>query len=205
MVLISRILPIVLAVAAAWLVARRLGRAALSPPALGSLIAFCLSLRLLFEQNLFAYYFVALLVAVVLVDVVRGHVRGSLVAWVATLSIVFCLGDNFLNVASGLHGQDVIAPLIVLTAISLTVYGTVRGRTWPAWTRFLWSAVVVCAVVTWPLKVNPVLLRAPMWVWQALFAVTGAMLAAGPLLDLMREPARSVADATDESSLVTTS
>jgi hypothetical protein len=168
------------------------------------LVAFCLSLRLLFEQNLFAYYFVALMVALIATDVVRGHVRGSLVAWVASLTIVFCLGDNFLNVASGLYAQDVVPPLVILTAISLTVYGMVRGRTWPAWNRFAWSAVVVCAVVTWPLKVNPVLLRAPIWVWQALFAVTGAMLAAGPLLELMREASRPAGVPTDESLLVAT-
>lgn len=204
-VLFSRILPIALALAAAALVSRRLGPVALSPPALGSLVAFCLSLRLLFEQNFFVYYLVALVVALILADVVRGHVRGSLLAWVSSLTMVLCLGDNFLNVTSGLHGQDVLPPLVILTAIGLTVYGMVRGRRWPAWTRLLWSTVVVCAVVTWPLKVNPVLLRAPMWVWQALFVVTGAMLAAGPLYGLMREPRRPTGDATNEAALVTTS
>jgi hypothetical protein len=184
MVMLSRILPIILAIAAAVFVTRRLGPAALTPPALGSLVAFCLSLRLLFEQNFFAYYLMALVVALILADVVRSNIRGSLVAWLAVLTMVFCVDGYFLRITAGLHGEDVIPLLVILTALGLAVYAEVRGRTWATWHRLLWSAVVVCTVITWPLKVNPLLLHAPIWVWQAVFVATGAMLAAGPLLDM---------------------
>jgi hypothetical protein len=186
-VLFSRVLPIVLALATAALVSRRFGTAALTPTVVGSLVAFCLSLRLLFEQNFFAYYVLALVVTLILADVVRGNVRGSLVAWVASLTMVFCVDGYFLRLTSGLHGEDVIPIFVILTAVGLTVHRVLRGRTWSWWSKLLWSAFVVCTVVTWPLQANPLLLRAPTWVWQALFAVTGAMLAAGPLLEDFRD------------------
>jgi hypothetical protein len=186
-VLFSRVLPIVLALAAATVVSRRLGSCALRPPALCSLVAFCLSLRLLFEQNFFAYYLVALVIALILADVVRGNVRGSLVAWVASLTMVFTIDGYFLKITSGLHGEVVIPLLVILTAIGLTVYGVVRGHTWSKWSKLLWAAFVLCTVITWPLKANLLLLRAPTWVWQSLFVITGAMLAAGPLLEDMRD------------------
>jgi hypothetical protein len=191
-VLVSRVMPLLLALALAVWLGRRLGPAALTPAVLGSLVAVCLSLRLLFEQNLFAYYFMALMVALVLADVVRGRIRGSLVAWVATLTMVFCLDGPFLRVTSSLHGQDVIPPLVLFTAIGTTVYGVVRGRRWSAWNRFLWAAVGLCAVITWPLTTNPLFLPAPIFMWQLAFAGTGALLGAGPLLDDVRDRRRAV-------------
>ena len=65
----SRVLPVVLALGLSWWVTRRVGPAALSAPAMVSLAAASLSLRLIFEQNLLPYYFMALVVALLLVDV----------------------------------------------------------------------------------------------------------------------------------------
>jgi hypothetical protein len=199
MVLLSRILPIAVALVAAAYVSHRLGPTALTPATLGSLVAFCLSLRLLFEQNFFAYYLMALLVTLILADVARGNIRGSMVAWAASLTMVFCLDGYFLRITSGLHGEVIIPIFVILTAIGLGVYGVVRQRRWSSWSRLLWFAFVVCTVVTWPLKANPLLLLAPTWVWQALFAVTGAMLAAGPLLEDMRDRAREAPPTLDEN------
>lgn len=60
LVVISRILPIVLSMALGWWVSQRLGPAALNGLPLVSLIATSLSLRLVFEENIFGYYFMAL-------------------------------------------------------------------------------------------------------------------------------------------------
>jgi hypothetical protein len=76
-------------VAPGWLVQRRLGHVALETPTLISLVAVSLSLRLVFEDNLFSYYFVALAVVLV-VDVVHGHIRQTAVTWLAMLSLVYC-------------------------------------------------------------------------------------------------------------------
>ena len=92
LLLLSRIMPIVLAALITWAVGRRLGPRAFEPVVMLSLIAVSLSLRLVFEQQIFEYYFMALSVALVLLDVVRGHIRGSLVAWILTVTSVY-LGE----------------------------------------------------------------------------------------------------------------
>ena len=121
----SRVLPVVLALALSWWVARRLGPAALSAPAMISLVAASLSLRLIFEQNLFSYYFMALVVVLVLVDVAGGRIRGSLVAWLATLLMVFCLDGYFLRVGSGVGVEKILPLLVLLVAFSLCLFGLV--------------------------------------------------------------------------------
>ena len=70
--LLSRVAPIALAIGLAWWAARRLGPRLLAPVPMVSLMATTLVLRLVFEENLFGYYFMAASVALVLVDVVRG-------------------------------------------------------------------------------------------------------------------------------------
>lgn len=72
LVLLSRVTPIAVSVALAWWVSRRLGPAALQPATLVSVMAISLGLRLVFEENLFPYYLMALAVSLVLLDVVRG-------------------------------------------------------------------------------------------------------------------------------------
>jgi hypothetical protein len=85
----SRVLPIILAMVLASRAVRRLGPAVLEPTPLLALVATSLSFRLVFEQNLFGYYFMALAVALVLLDAVHGHIRRQLVAWLALLTLAF--------------------------------------------------------------------------------------------------------------------
>ena len=74
-----RILPIVLSVVLAWWLLRRLGASVREPLPLTALLALSLSLRLVLKENLHhTYYFMALAVALLLLDVVRGHIRGTL-------------------------------------------------------------------------------------------------------------------------------
>ena len=71
---VSRVLPIVLAMALAWWSARRLGAAALDPVPLISLIATSLCLRLVFEVNIFGYYFMAVAASLIVLNVIRGRI-----------------------------------------------------------------------------------------------------------------------------------
>ena len=73
LLLASRLPPLVLSLALAWYVVRRLGPAALQPAVLISLVAVSLSFRLVFEDNIFSYYYMALAVTLVILDVVRGR------------------------------------------------------------------------------------------------------------------------------------
>jgi hypothetical protein len=87
--IVSRLLPIALSGALALWARRRLGDGVMQPGPLLSLVATCLSLRLVFEVNLYGYYFMATALLLVLADVVRGRIRLSLVAWIAAVTLVF--------------------------------------------------------------------------------------------------------------------
>ena len=89
LVAVSRVLPLALAMALAWWAKRHLGPAVLEPVPLISLVATSLCFRLVFEQNLFGYYFMALAVSLVLLDVLHGRIRGQLVAWLALVMLAF--------------------------------------------------------------------------------------------------------------------
>ncbi|MFI5035601.1 MAG: hypothetical protein ACHQFZ_05295 [Acidimicrobiales bacterium] len=85
----SRYLPIAAAMVLAWWAAHRLGEDVLAPVPLISLLATSLSLRLVFEVNLWGYYFMAVGVLLVLLDVIRGRVRWSLLGWLALVPVAF--------------------------------------------------------------------------------------------------------------------
>ena len=133
----SRVLPIILAmVLASWTV-RRLGPAVLEPVPLLALVATSLSFRLVFEQNLFGFYFMALAVALILLDAVRGHITRQLVAWLALLTLAFDSvpwGSN--PIPNSVHPwmfQIVLVPIGVLLAcrplVSLRARGSILIRT----------------------------------------------------------------------------
>ena len=71
-----RVGPILASVAVAWWAVRRLGRRMLEPIPLVSLVATCLSMRLVFEVDLFGYYFLALAVMLVALDILQGDFGG---------------------------------------------------------------------------------------------------------------------------------
>jgi hypothetical protein len=192
---VSRILPIVAALAISWWVSRRLGAAACTPVVLTSLVALTLGLRLVFEQNVFAYYFMALAVLLVLLDVARGHIRGSLLAWLVAVTLIFHVPNYVFGTALTMHPATVLPPFIVLVAVTMVAFGVLRNSTHSdaapairvaAWSLFLWSAVAVCALVTWRSGVNPLFHPIPAWLRQVAVVGTGIMLAAGPLLDELR-------------------
>jgi hypothetical protein len=83
---LSRALPVFLAVTLAWWAQRRLGEAILAPLPLISLIATSLTLRLVFEVNLFGYYFMALASLLVVLDVIRGRYRMETLGWIALVT-----------------------------------------------------------------------------------------------------------------------
>jgi hypothetical protein len=181
-VLGSRVLPVVLALALTWWAVRRLGPAASSPVVLMSIVATSLSLRLVLEQNIFEYYFMALVVTLVLLEVTQGRIRGSVVAWLMALMMTFSLDNYFLNTTSGLHLQRILPALVVIEAVALAALGIAGRRRWPRWNIVLWAAVAFCALSTGTALALPL----PTWPIQAAFTVTGTALAVTPLLEAIR-------------------
>jgi len=84
-----RLIPIVTCTSLAYWTFRRLGRAALDPVPLMALVATSLSLRLVFEEGLYGYYFMAVAVSLVILDVLRRRFRIEFIGWLALIVLVF--------------------------------------------------------------------------------------------------------------------
>jgi hypothetical protein len=85
----SRILPILVSMVLARWAVRRLGSGVWEPATLISLMTTALVLRLVFEVNLWGYYFMTVSVMLIVLDTVRGRIRLSLVVWLALIALAF--------------------------------------------------------------------------------------------------------------------
>ncbi len=177
LLLLSRVAPVALAGLIAWVARRRLGAAALEPVALLSLVALSLGLRLVFEQQIFEYYFMALSVSLILLDVMRGHVRGTLVAWLLLVPTVF-LGE-----IEGLGDLDhPLRVVAILLAVGVVVPQALRGAPFRNLAPFI--ALAATSVASW--STSPLLYHLPAWFWQVVLVGWGIALAGASLLTEFR-------------------
>jgi len=194
LVLMSRVLPIALSLLLALWAKRRLGARVLEPVPLLSLIATALGLRLAFEQNLFGYYFMALAVSLVVLDIVGGRIRGELVAWIALVTLAFSpvpWGFMSNSVAWGLQEREFLPFIMIGIGLAIVVWDARRGRA----RRYLvaWLTVVVLAFGRLPWSMHPFRHNLPTWCWQSVLVTTGLTLALRPLLSYRRsEPASNL-------------
>ena len=190
LLLCSRGLPIALSFLLAWWVLGRFGTSsALQPGVLVSVVALSLGFRLAFEQALFGYYFMALAVTLLLLDVVVGHVRRSLVCWMAMVTLVFLVGPTtsyaVLHRSSwGHHVQMALPPAVLILAVLVIGLGVLHGA--PRRSLLVWIGLLVGALMAWPSTNNPLSGHLPSVWWQVVLVLLGLILAAQPLLDLVR-------------------
>lgn len=123
---LSRLMPIVLsAVLATWAI-HRLGRTVLDPLPLASLVGTSLSFRLVFEVNLYGYYFMAVAIILILLDVIRGRISVYVVAWIVLIAVPFYplpWGFDPFGDASPLWAWQIV---LVSTAFALLVRPLVK-------------------------------------------------------------------------------
>ena len=172
LVVISRILPILLAAALAWLAARRVGGSVLEPVPLISLVATSLSFRLVFEQNLFGYYFMALAVLLLILDVVQGRIRGQLVAWLSLVVLAFDPVPRF-------HLLSEYLPSVLMVIVCCLILRGIRHDR-VHWYLVAWLGMVAIAFASYP--IGNFRYPLPTWVWQIVLVSTGVALAVKPLL-----------------------
>ncbi len=86
---VARFAPIAAALVLAWWSQSRLGSSVLEPVPLIALVATSLSFRLVFEVNLWGYYFMAVAVMVLVLDAVGGRLRWTYLAWIALITVSF--------------------------------------------------------------------------------------------------------------------
>jgi len=186
LVLASRLPPLVLSLALSWYVLRRLGRSALQPAVLIALVAVSLSFRVVFEDNIFSYYYMALAVTLVMLDVMRGRIRETFVAWLLMVVIVYT--EPTILVWRQSWDQDArrwIPVIVMVLALALILRDVLRhslGRV-----TATWAAAFVTALVMWPVSSDPFSFQPVTWFWQVVLVGIGVALAAGPLWTLMRD------------------
>ena len=191
-VLLFRIAPLAVSLAVSLWAARRLGERSLDPVPLLSLIAVSLTLRLVFEVSLWTYYFMALAVCLVLLEVTQGAIRRSVAAWFAVLTLVICRISiyPFGLTKWGLYLQnDLLSILIGGAALLAVMLHFFRGDD----RRTLWPWLIVAFVDLFnllPLR-NGFMSGQVVWFSQLVLVVPGMLLAAQPLRNAIRNGARS--------------
>ena len=188
LVFCSRILPILVAMAIAWWAYRRLGSGVLEPIPLVSLLATCISLRVVFEQGLFGYKFMALSVMLILLAIVRGWIRGRLVAWLALATLAFNpipAGDAINARPWGEHVAAVLPLACIVVVLILIAWDVVHRRV--RWYLIAWFVIAACAFLQWPLwSLDSIRAQLPLWFWQLVLLPTGVAMAVSPLVNAVR-------------------
>jgi hypothetical protein len=144
-------------------------------------------MRLVFEENLFGYYFMALTVILILLDVVGGRIRGYLVAWIASLALAYNtipFGNSPNGVPDGHEMAGALRLAILVGALLVILRALVAGRL--RWILVAWFVVAMLAFSEWPpWKVLPLRPLYPIWILQLVLVMSGVALAIIPLLATM--------------------
>ncbi|MFI5035629.1 MAG: hypothetical protein ACHQFZ_05435 [Acidimicrobiales bacterium] len=183
----ARLLPVLVAMAVADWARRKLGRRALEPETLMSLIAIAFAVRLVFEQNLFGYYFMALAVALVVREVIHGQFRLRLLTWILVLTVAFnAIPSNFGSRWEpwGGFAFDAVCAFVACFLLAVATRDLARGRVRiDAWLTFAFVIVVFRTQIFEGSIVHQTLSD---WLWQLILVPTGIALAAVPLLATVR-------------------
>jgi hypothetical protein len=118
LVFVSRILPLLVAGAMALWVRSRLGLAVARPQPLVGLVAVSLILRLVFEVNLFSYYFLATSVALIVLDIVFGRLRLETICWIVAVGGFYPPRFDPLVLVQHAH-PSLVQVILVLPALAL--------------------------------------------------------------------------------------
>lgn len=179
--LATRVLPIAVALVLAWWAQRRLGERVLEPTVLVSLVGTCLALRLVFEENLWGYYFMALAVALIVLESVRARLRPMVVAWMLSVLLAFDpLPSGFqTNSKIWVIYARVDLPKIVVGLVALYVVVSFLRRH-RRWFWLAWTIAAALAFVHYPVIDFLARHAWPTWLWQVLLVPSGLALVAAP-------------------------
>ena len=198
---ISRVAPIVAAVALAWWARRRLGNSALEPVALVSLLATALCMRLVFEVNLFTYYFMAVSVMLIVLSVAQRRRLGPVVAWLSLTTFAFyplpwvvAYGDQ----SKGLELYQALPYAVVVVMAVVALVGALRHRM--RWYLFAWLLVVFLTCVPQLWGLTSMFRVIPYWAWQLILVPPALYLCVEPLVSRVRH--RDDADVIADPALV---
>ena len=198
--LLARVAPIAAAALVAWLVRRRVGR---SPRAVVGALSAAMLCRLVFEVNIFGYYFMAVMVGVVLLEVLRHQVGRDVVALVGLFIVSFdpehiALVDNLTTYGLSVYYD---LPIVVLAlGVALFLFDAVRRRFSPALVVWLGFVALAGESHLWN-RYNP-LWDLPEWAWQIVLVPFLGVILARRLRETRRDEPSGAPGALEASALV---
>ncbi len=168
---VSRVVPLVVAAALAAWVRRARGGQALPPAGLVTVVAAALLARLVFEVNIFGYYLMAVFVAVLVVEVLRGQLGRDVIA-LAGLFLVYFDPEHIALVSNltpyglavfydipivigalgvvvflydALRRRNVVLDALWVALVALTGEDHLWGHYYPIWNlpEWAWQVIVV--------------------------------------------------------------
>ena len=180
---LTRAAPVVVAMVLARAVARR-PELASDPLTLVSLVGVGLTLRLVFEVNLFGYYFAAAAVMLVVLDVLQGRLRATTLVWLSLSGIAFYPAPQS---ASAVHVVFITAVAAVVVARILQ--GALGHRV--RWGAITYGVALITVNVVFASPFVHHALAVPGWAWQAVLVPWVLWLLGEPLAAAFR-PADAV-------------
>jgi hypothetical protein len=188
LVIVTRVPPLAIAALLAWWAQRRLGVRVMDPVPLLSLLATCLALRLAFEPTLFAYYFAASVVFLLLLEVAAGRIRGAVITWYGVLVVTFnpvTLGFASNPVEWSLKAHEVMPTILFVIVATLIIFDALRHRV--RWYLIAATVFVGLTLVNWPWYHDVIRRGEPLWFWQISLVPTLLWLTLSPLVSTVNE------------------
>jgi hypothetical protein len=126
-------------------------------------------------------------VALILLDVARGHLRGAVLCWVVLVTLAYDTGAFLMSSSEipGLALRQHLPEILALGGLLVIVADMMRGRI--RW--YLLGSVVLLmyGFVNWPFVSEPFWSQFPILFWQLVLVSTGVGLAAAPLLSYVQQ------------------
>jgi hypothetical protein len=184
---ISRLLPLLASAILAWYVSRRLGSKILSPVPLISLFATSLIFRLVFEINLFGYYFMATAVALILLEIASRRMRGTVLAWLALFTVAF--NPVHVGFISNMKPWSLtlanVIPIALFIVVALSVlYDALIGRM--RLYKYAWLVIVALTGESKLWGLHRAFISIPTYGWQIILVPLALWLAIGPLKERIK-------------------
>lgn len=203
---VSRVMPVVAAVLIAYWVERRMSSAWRRPDLVVAVVAAGLLMRLVFEENIFGYYFVAVAVGLVVLDAVRRELRGELLAWFGLLTVAFipehvALTSNLTSY--GLNLYYAIPIVVLAVGVVAMVIDAVHRRVRPYMVAWLLVVLLAGQSKLWGRQLP--LINWSEWVWQVIVVGTALALVWPALVE--RDPpsvSTKVSAGTDDATATDT-
>jgi len=184
---LARVTPILLSMALAWWAKQRLDDDAVRPIPFLSVIATALALRIVFEFSLFGYFFLGVATTLILIDFIGGHIRGTLLTWLALVTVFFDpfpWGFASNGQAWGLAAREWLPNIFLILVAAIILFDLLKHRI--RWYLVAAGLLVGVTLVKWPWNHEALRQQLPTWIIQLALIPFALWLAIQPLLEAIR-------------------